>query len=69
MKAFYFIGVFKNNRYPLCKITKDIGLLLGTNKVRNVRVVIPSGYQLPPRSVASDIGSYSDEHGDGKRLA
>ncbi len=68
MKAFYFIGVFKNNRYPLCKITKDIGLLLGTNKVRNVRVVIPSGYPLPPRSVASDKGSYSDEHGDGKRL-
>lgn len=68
MKAFYFIGVFKNNRYPLCKITKDIGLLLGTNKVRSVQVKIPFECPLLPRSVASDKGSYSDEHGDGKRL-
>ena len=68
MKAFYFIGVFKNNRYPLCKITKDIGLLLGTNKVRSVRVKIPFECPLPPRSVASDRGSCSDGHGDEKRL-
>lgn len=68
MKAFYFIGVFKNNRYPLCKITKDIGLLLGTNKVRSVQVKIPFECPLPPRSVASDRGSYSDGHGDERRL-